>query len=77
MKYQKRMETMVKEIDSQELKQMDGKNGNPVYIAFQGKVYDVSQSPQWNTGIHMGRHASGQDLTVEIGAAPHGAEVTG
>ena len=65
----------MKEMDDQELKRMNGKDGNPVCIAFQGKVYDVSQSPQWNTGIHMGRHASAQDLTVEIGAAPHGAEV--
>ncbi len=54
---------------------MNGKGGNRVCIAFGGKVYDVTQSPQWKTGTHMGRHASAQDLTVEIGAAPHGAEV--
>jgi predicted heme/steroid binding protein/uncharacterized membrane protein len=65
----------VKEMDSEELKRMNGKDGNPVCIAFGGKVYDVSQSPRWNTGIHMGRHASGQDLTKEMAAAPHGPEV--
>jgi predicted heme/steroid binding protein/uncharacterized membrane protein len=65
----------VKEMDEQELKRMNGKDGNPVCVAFRGKAYDVSQSPHWNTGIHMGRHTSGQDLTKEIGAAPHGPEV--
>jgi len=54
---------------------MNGKDGNPVCIALGGKVYDVTQSSQWNTGVHMGRHTSGQDLTKEIGAAPHGPEV--
>ena len=65
----------MKEMDEQELKRMNGKDGNPVCIASQGRVYDVSQSSHWNTGIHMGRHTSGQDLTKEIEAAPHGAEV--
>jgi len=65
----------MKEMDEQELKRMKGTEGNPVCIAFGGMVYDVTQSPQWNTGVHMGRHASGQDLTKEIGAAPHGSEV--
>jgi predicted heme/steroid binding protein/uncharacterized membrane protein len=69
------METMVKEIDSQELKRMDGKDRNPVCIAFQGKVYDVSQSDLWKTGTHMARHASGQDLSGEMEVAPHGADV--
>ena len=62
-------------MDTEELKRMNGKDGKPVCIAFGGKVYDVSQSPHWNTGVHMARHASGQDLTVEMEAAPHGAEV--
>jgi predicted heme/steroid binding protein/uncharacterized membrane protein len=65
----------MKEMDTEELKRMNGKDGKPVCIAFGGKVYDVSQSPHWNTGIHMARHPSGQDLTREIGAAPHGTEV--
>ena len=65
----------MKEIDSEELKRMNGKEGNPVCIAVEGKVYDVSQSNLWKTGTHMARHASGQDLTLQIGAAPHDAEV--
>ena len=60
---------------SEELSIFNGKEGNPVYIAFQGKIYDVSKSPLWSKGLHMNRHPSGKDLTGEISAAPHGEEV--
>jgi predicted heme/steroid binding protein/uncharacterized membrane protein len=52
-----------------------GAAGQPVYIAFQGKVYDVSGSGLWEGGQHMGSHAAGQDLTGEFADAPHGEEV--
>jgi len=65
----------MKEITSEELSTFNGKDGNPVYIAFQGKVYDVSKSPLWSKGLHMNRHPSGKDLSGEISAAPHGQEV--
>jgi predicted heme/steroid binding protein/uncharacterized membrane protein len=65
----------MKEITSDELSSLNGKDGKPVYIAFQGKVYDVSKSPLWSKGIHMNRHPSGKDLSGEITAAPHGPEV--
>ena len=65
----------MREITSEELVSFDGKNGNPVYVAFQGKVYDVTQSRLWATGSHMKAHSSGKDLTGEITAAPHGPEV--
>lgn len=65
----------MKEIASEDLSSFNGKNGNPVYIAFAGKVYDVSKSPLWSSGLHMNRHPSGKDLTGEITAAPHGSEV--
>jgi predicted heme/steroid binding protein len=35
----------MREIKSEELLSSYGKDGNPVYIAFEGKVYDVSKSP--------------------------------
>jgi predicted heme/steroid binding protein/uncharacterized membrane protein len=63
------------ELSPEELAEKDGKEGRPVYIAHQGSIYDVSQSKLWKTGSHMKRHASGKDLTVDIGAAPHGPEV--
>jgi predicted heme/steroid binding protein/uncharacterized membrane protein len=65
----------MKEISQEELLLNDGKNGQTVYIAFQGKVYDVSKSPLWATGLHMKKHPSGKDLTGAISAAPHGVEV--
>lgn len=65
----------MKEFTSEELQTFNGKDGNPVYIAFQGKVYDVSKSPLWSKGLHMNRHPSGKDLSGEISAAPHGPEV--
>ena len=65
----------MKEITSEELAKFNGKDGNPTYIAFGGKVYDVTKSPLWPKGLHMNRHSSGQDLTGSISAAPHGPEV--
>jgi len=60
---------------SEELLSFSGKDGKPVYISFQGKVYDVSKSPLWSKGLHINRHLPGRDLTGEISAAPHGTEV--
>jgi predicted heme/steroid binding protein/uncharacterized membrane protein len=73
-KMENKKETM-KKFTSEELVTFNGKNGNPVYIAFEGKVYDVSRSPLWSKGLHMNRHPSGKNLTGEISAAPHGPEV--
>jgi len=58
-----------------ELREFDGKSGKPVYVAFRGKIYDVSESPLWRTGKHQGRHPAGTDLTEEIANAPHAEEV--
>ena len=66
---------MTKELTQGELSSFNGKDGRPVYIAFQEKVYDVSKSPLWSKGLHMNRHPSGKDLAGEISAAPHGTEV--
>ena len=65
----------MKEFSSEELLTFNGKDGNPTYIAFQGKVYDVSKSRLWPKGLHMNRHTSGKDLSADISAAPHGTEV--
>ncbi|MGC8491471.1 MAG: DUF2231 domain-containing protein [Syntrophobacteraceae bacterium] len=63
------------ELSLEELAEKDGKEGKPVYIAYEGSIYDVSGSKLWKTGTHMRRHAAGRDLSVDIGAAPHGPEV--
>jgi len=52
----------------------DGQEGRPAYVAYQGKVYDVSDSPLWVGGVHMGRHRPGADLTAYLSQAPHGEE---
>ncbi len=55
-----------------ELAYYDGREGRPAYIAVQGNIYDVSESPQWPNGNHNGYQA-GQDLTDFIlNVSPHG-----
>jgi predicted heme/steroid binding protein/uncharacterized membrane protein len=65
----------MKEFTAEELASFNGKDGRPVLIAFQGRVFDVTKSPLWAKGLHMNRHSSGQELAVEFSAAPHGTEV--
>lgn len=65
----------MKEFDETELAGYNGENGKPIYVAQDGKVYDVSQSKLWRNGIHMKRHNAGADLTTDIQAAPHEKDV--
>ena len=58
----------------QELEENNGKNGKPAYIAYKGKVYDVSESSFWLDGDHLGMHQAGKDLTEELEMAPHKGE---
>jgi len=60
---------------TEELEKFSGKDGNPMYVAVHGKVYDVSGSKLWKDGKHMNRHPAGVDLSGALSAAPHGAEV--
>jgi predicted heme/steroid binding protein len=55
----------------EELKKFDGKEGRPAYIAYKGKVYDVSDDYLWVDGDHQGEHVAGKDLTEEMSKAPH------
>ena len=58
-----------------ELKQYNGKDGKPVYVAVDGIVYDVSASDKWKNGDHNGFEA-GNDLTDEIkNVSPHGVKM--
>ena len=65
----------MKEFDADELARFNGENGNPTYVAYDGKVYDVSESKLWRNGIHMKRHKAACDLTTDIQAAPHEKDV--
>ena len=58
-----------------EIEDYNGQNGNPIYIAYKGKVYDVTKSKLWSNGIHMHKHISGCDLSSELQFAPHSEEV--
>jgi predicted heme/steroid binding protein len=57
-----------------ELRLCNGDDGPPC-VAFQGVVYDLSDCPNWRSGLHRNLHYPGQDLTAEIADAPHAAEV--
>lgn len=56
-------EPTTKTFTSTELAKYDGKNGQPAYIAVDGKVYDVSSL--FINGVHRGCYA-GQDLSSEF-----------
>lgn len=65
----------MKVFDEKELKKYDGSTpGSPIYFAYNGKVYDATNSPLFVDGMHF-EHFSGCDLTEYMGDAPHGDEV--
>ena len=64
------------EFTEEEPAQYNGKNGNPAYVVYNGKVYDVSASFLWKDGTHQVLHSAGVDLTDALDqAAPHGGDV--
>jgi len=65
----------MKEFDAAALAKFNGENGNPVYVVYKGKVYDITGSKLWRNGMHMKRHHAGRDLTVDIQGAPHEPDV--
>jgi predicted heme/steroid binding protein len=65
----------LKKFTIKELEEYTGKNGKPAYVAYNGKVYDLSQSGLWGGGEHMGMHHAGKDITEELELAPHEEEV--
>jgi predicted heme/steroid binding protein/uncharacterized membrane protein len=62
-------------LTKEQLAERNGKDGAPVYVAANGKVYDVSASRLWRNGAHMKAHSAGNDLTLDLQAAPHGPDV--
>ncbi len=64
-----------KQFTIEELKEYNGKNGKPAYIAYKGKVYDVTDDYLWTDGEHQGEHSAGADLTEEMSLAPHMEDV--
>ena len=66
----------MKEFTGEELARNNGRDGQPSYVAYQGKVYDVSDSPMWSDGDHEAMHSAGEDLTDAHAEAPHDVHVT-
>jgi predicted heme/steroid binding protein/uncharacterized membrane protein len=64
-----------KTIQEEKLKASDGQEDRPAFVAYKGKVYDVSQSRMWRNGVHVRRHHAGNDLTADFGGAPHDESV--
>ncbi len=52
----------------------NGQDRPEVWIAYKGKIYDVSRSRLWYNGKHY-EHWAGQDLTAELKDAPHTEQV--
>lgn len=64
----------MKEYTLEDLKQNDGKDGRPAYVAVDGIVYDVTNNNHWAGGNHHGNQA-GCDLSEAILKSPHGKDV--
>ena len=53
----------------------NGQDRDEIWVAYQGRIYDVSRSRLWRRGHHY-EHWAGQDLTAELEKdAPHTANV--
>lgn len=65
----------LKEFTLEELAKFDGMDGRSAYIAYDGMVYDVTDSELWESGTHFDAHQAGQDLTEFMKDAPHTEEI--
>lgn len=48
----------------------NGQDKPQIWVAYQGIIYDVTESRLWRNGKHY-EHWAGQDLTEELADAPH------
>ncbi|MEQ9230091.1 MAG: cytochrome b5 domain-containing protein [Cyclobacteriaceae bacterium] len=60
----------MKEYTPSELALRNGQDREEIWVAYQGRIYDVSKSKLWKKGMHY-EHWAGQDLTHELPDAPH------
>jgi len=61
-----------------ELKNFNGQNGNPAYVAVNGIVYDLTKSAKWKNGLHnvcSDSTYAGVDFSELIKSSPHGVDV--
>lgn len=64
----------IKRYTKQQLALRNGQDRDEIWVAYQGKIYDVTESRLWKKGQHY-EHWAGQDLTDELPDAPHTEEV--
>lgn len=64
----------VKEYTKSQLALRNGQDKEDIWCAYQGIIYDVTNSRLWRNGHHY-EHWAGQDLTEELADAPHSAAV--
>ncbi len=48
----------------------NGQDKDEIWVAYKGKIYDVTKSRLWRNAKHY-EHWAGQDLTPELADAPH------
>ena len=65
---------MERNITKRQLSLRNGQDKPEICVAYQGVVYDVTESRLWRNGKHY-EHWAGQDLTYELPDAPHTSEV--
>lgn len=64
----------MKTFTRQQLALRNGQDREETWVAYEGRIYDVSDSRLWKDGKHY-EHWAGQDLTQELAHAPHTASV--
>lgn len=72
------MDPAVLELTLEELAKYNGQDGNPAYVAVDGTIYDVTDSPKWSKGKHRSVKGveAGNDLTEKIKSlSPHGTGI--
>jgi predicted heme/steroid binding protein len=62
------------EYTRQQLALRNGQDKPEIWVAYNGLIYDVTESRLWRDGKHY-EHWAGQDLTEELQEAPHTEEV--
>lgn len=60
----------MKEYTRAQLALRNGQDREEIWCAYKGMIYDVTSSRLWRNGHHY-EHWAGQDLTKELGDAPH------
>jgi len=66
--------TNLPKISRRQLSLRNGQDHQNIWVSYQNKVYDVTNSRLWKNGKHY-EHWAGQDLTEELKSAPHGIHV--